>query len=217
MSTAVADTRLLDPVARVSEILFGLIMALTFTATLNATTARPDDVRSLLIATLACNVAWGLVDAVMFLIATLAERGRNLATVRAVQSATPEDARAILAGALPPLLAQLMNLADVERLRQGILGLAAYPERPKLERNDWLRAAAVFLLVVLATFPIVIPFLLIDEVELALRSSNLVAIVMLFAAGYVLARHGGYRPLAMGFCMVLVGVGLVGAAIALGG
>jgi hypothetical protein len=217
MAVPFADARLLDPVARVSEILFGLIMALTFTGTLNAATAGADDVRMLLIGTLACNVAWGLVDAVMFLIATLAERGRNLATVRQVQAATPEDARAILAGSLPPLLASLMNLADVERLRQGIVGLASDPARPQLDRTDWLRAAAVFLLVVVATFPIVVPFLLIDEVELALRTSNLVAIVMLFAAGYVLARHGGYRPLAMGFCMVLVGVGLVGAAIALGG
>src|SRR5690349_7989887 len=108
MTASFADARLLDPVARVSEILFGLIMALTFTGTLNATTAGADDVRMLLIGTLACNVAWGLVDAVMFLIATLAERGRNLATVRQVQASTPEDARAILAGSLPPLLASLM-------------------------------------------------------------------------------------------------------------
>jgi len=65
MAAAVANARLLDPVARVSEILFGLIMALTFTGTLNVTTAGAEDVQTLLIGTLACNVAWGLVDAVV--------------------------------------------------------------------------------------------------------------------------------------------------------
>ena len=60
-----ARDRLLDPVARVSEILFGLIMAMTFTGTLGVATAGREDVRVLLVGTIGCNLAWGLVDAVV--------------------------------------------------------------------------------------------------------------------------------------------------------
>ena len=47
------------------------------------------------------------------------------------------------------------------------------------------------------------------EVQLALRASNAVAIVMLFASGYMLARYGGYRPILTGASMVVLGVALV--------
>jgi VIT1/CCC1 family predicted Fe2+/Mn2+ transporter len=209
--------RLLDPVARISEVLFGLIMALTFTGTLGVATAEDEDVRTLLIGAIGCNIAWGLVDSVMFLIATLTERGRNLVTVRNVLAASPEQAHGIIASSLPPMLASLLARQDLEHLRRGLLAMRPLPNRPFLDKDDWWAALGVFLLVVLSTFPIVIPFLLFSEVYTALRASNLVAIVMLFAAGYLLARYAGYRPWVTGATMVVLGVTLVGIAIALGG
>jgi hypothetical protein len=210
--------RLLDPVARMSEILFGLIMALTFTGTLDVATAGNEDVRVLLIGTLGCNLAWGLVDAVMFLINELTERGRTLVTVRGVRAAaSPDEAKKIITDALPPVVASIMSAEEVESLRRGLVKLPSLPDRPSLEREDWLKALAIFLLVFLSTFPVVIPFMIFDEVQLALRASNAVAIAMLFGVGYLLARHGGYRPLLTGASMVLLGVVLVSIAIALGG
>jgi VIT1/CCC1 family predicted Fe2+/Mn2+ transporter len=210
--------RLLDPVARMSEILFGLIMALTFTGTLDVATAGKEDVRMLLIGTIGCNLAWGLVDSVMFLISALTERGRNLVTVREVRAApSPDHARRIIADALPPVVASIMSADAVDNLRRGILALPSLPVRPTLERDDWLKAVAIFLLVFLSTFPVVIPFMIFDAVQLALRASNVVAITMLFGVGFLLARHGGYRPVLTGASMVLLGVALVSIAIALGG
>jgi VIT1/CCC1 family predicted Fe2+/Mn2+ transporter len=75
----------------------------------------------------------------------------------------------------------------------------------------------VFLLVFVSTLPLVVPFFLIGDVRVALRMSNAVAIVMLFAAGYLLARYGGYRPLLTAVTMVVVGCGLVAVTVALGG
>ncbi len=210
--------RLLDPVARMSEILFGLIMALTFTGTLDVATAGNEDVRVLLVGTIGCNLAWGLVDGVMFLISALTERGRNLVTVREVRAAaSPEHGRRIIADALPPVVASIMAADEVESLRRGLVALPSLPRRPSLERDDWLKAGAIFLLVFLSTFPVVIPFMIFDEVQLALRASNAVAIAMLFGVGFLLARHGGYRPVLTGASMVLLGVVLVSIAIALGG
>ena len=91
--TARERERILDPNARMSEVLFGLIMALTFTTTLELTAGR-DDVRTLLVGVIGCNIAWGLVDAVMFLIASLTGRGHGLLTIRAVRSAARPGGRA---------------------------------------------------------------------------------------------------------------------------
>ena len=210
--------RMLDPVARLSEILFGLIMALTFTGTLDVATAGTADVRMLLVGTIGCNLAWGLVDGVMFLISALTERGRNLVTVREVRSApSPDRARQIIANALPPVVASIMSADEVDSLRRGLVALPSLPKGPSLTRDDWMKALAIFLLVFLSTFPVVIPFIIFDEVRFALRASNVVAIAMLFAVGFLLARHGGYRPLLTGATMVLLGIALVSIAIALGG
>ena len=89
--------RLLDPIARVSEILFGLIMALTFTTTIGAATAGREEIRTLLVAAVGCNIAWGLVDAVMFVMSALTERGRGLLTIRAVHNAASvEEAHSLI-------------------------------------------------------------------------------------------------------------------------
>jgi len=210
--------RVLDPIARVSEVLFGLIMALTFTGTLSAATAGREEVRTLLIGVIGCNIAWGLVDAVMFLMSALSERGHSLLTVQAVRSAPSADAaHSVIAAAIPPVVASLLKRDALETVRVGLVGMNDLPPSPKLTKDDWLGAAAVFLLVFLSTFPIVIPFLIFRDVRFALRISNLIALVMLFITGSWLARHGGHHPLWTGLTMMLIGVVLVGITIALGG
>ena len=68
-----ASRRVLDPIDRVSEILFGLIMVLTFTGSLSVAEAGRDDTRTMLIGALGCNLAWGIIDAVLFLMGGLAD------------------------------------------------------------------------------------------------------------------------------------------------
>src|SRR5688572_31485508 len=65
----------LEPIERLSEVLFGLIMVLTFTGSLSVATADRAEVRTMLIGALGCNLAWGLVDGVMYMLGVLAERG----------------------------------------------------------------------------------------------------------------------------------------------
>jgi hypothetical protein len=210
--------RVLDPIARVSEILFGVIMALTFTGTFSVATAGREELRSMLIGVIGCNLAWGLVDAVMFLMSSLSARGNDMQTLQAVRTAeTPDAAHRVILGVVPPLVASLFSRDDLERVRAGLLGVTAAPPKPSLTMDDWAGALAVFLLVFLSTFPIVVPFLLLGNLHLALRVSNGIALAMLFMTGWTLAHHGGHNPLWSGLAMMLVGVVLVGITIALGG
>src|SRR5512145_2541424 len=89
--------RVLEPTERISEGLFGLIMVLTFTGSLSISEAGRDDVRAMLIGALGCNVAWGIIDGVLYLMGCLAEKSRNLATLWAVRKApTPEKAHRLI-------------------------------------------------------------------------------------------------------------------------
>jgi hypothetical protein len=213
-----SSKRVLDPVDRVSEVLFGLIMVLTFTGSLSVAEAGRDDVRAMLIGALGCNLAWGIIDAILYLMGCLAEKGRMLAAFRAVrQAADPHQARRVLAEALPPVIASLLEPAELDAVSSRLARLPEPPAHVRLRKDDWLGAVGVFLLVFLSTFPVVIPFIVMRNAVPALRVSNAIAIVLLFATGWTFGRLTGRSPAWVGVSMVALGGVLVGLTIALGG
>ena len=208
--------RLLDPVDRVSEILFGLIMAVTIVGSLSVATAGREEIRTVMAAALGCNLAWGLVDAVMYLVQTLTERTRNLALARRVTVADAAMAHRLIEDTLPPHVAAITGPDELEGMRRRLLALP--PARRALGREDYFAAIAIFLLVVITTFPVVVPFMLTDNAALAMQTSRVVTLVMLFLAGLVLGRYAGHaRPAVTGLVMLLLGAALIAAVKALGG
>lgn len=70
--------RYLDPGERLGEIIFGLIMVLTFTSTARATLGESENsAHELLLATLGCNIAWGIIDGGMYLMSAMLDRARE--------------------------------------------------------------------------------------------------------------------------------------------
>jgi len=206
----------LDPYTRVAEAQFGLIMVLTFTGSLSVAEAGRADVRTMLIGALGCNLAWGLTDAVMYLVGTVAERQRKVALLRQLaETKDADEAHRLVAGELPERLAAGAGPAALEAMRQQLL--AAPIPRGGLVPHDYAAAAGVFVLVVLATFPVVIPFVFLSEAALALRLSNVLAVATLFIGGFVLGRHAKASPWGFGLAMAAIGAALVAAIVALGG
>jgi VIT1/CCC1 family predicted Fe2+/Mn2+ transporter len=172
----------------------------------------------MLFGAIGCNLAWGIVDAFMYLINNITERGQGILKQRAVRGAkNPEAAQRIIVDALPKSVASVLQQYEIESLRQRLSPLPEPPARPRLGKQDFLGAVGVFLIVFLSTFPVVIPFIFMHNAQRALRISNAIALVMLFLCGYWLGRHAGHRPWGMGFAMVVVGSVLVAITIALGG
>jgi hypothetical protein len=160
--SAKLSDRILEPMDRISEVLFGLIMALTFTLTLGVVTADRIQVRTMLFGALGCNLAWGIIDAGVFLMARFNQR-RNAMHLRAVRTAASKgEAHRIIGDALPPLLASILPPDQLELMRQRLLQLPEL-ERPRLTKRDGLGALGICLLSFLSTFPIVIPFILIGD------------------------------------------------------
>jgi len=210
--------RILDPSERIAEIIFGLIMALTISGTIGVETASQFQIRTMLIGVLGCNLAWGIIDGGMYLMARLAEKGRNIVLMREVRGATNrESAHRAIAEAFPIPLASIFHPTQLEVMREGISRLSVSDVRPRLTGRDWLGALGVCILVILSTFPVVLPFLVIKSAPLALRISNATAMVMLFLCGFIFGHYTGLRPWATGLTMVALGAAQVTIAIALGG
>jgi hypothetical protein len=210
--------RVLDPISRISEIIFGVLMALSFTGSLNVATSGREEVRTMMLTALGCNLAWGLVDGVMYLMATLTERARNLTLLNRVRGAVdPKEAHSTIADVLPGRLGEAIGADGLEDMRRRLAALPEVPARARLGREDFLGAIGVFLLVVLSTFPVVVPFMFFSEMVLAMRVSNAVALVMLFIGGYHLGRYAGGVAWKTGLAMAAVGGVLVSIIMALGG
>jgi len=210
--------RILSPDERANEILFGLIMVMTFTGSLSAATAGRDDVREMLIGAVGCNVAWGLVDAVMYLMTTLTLRGAALDTLRRVRAAvTPAQAHGLIVESLPEAVAGVMKETEIEEIHVRLARLPEPPGKPWLGKRDWLGALGVFLLVAVGTLPVVIPFILIPHTHRAVRWSHGIAIAMMFTVGMKLGRRSLVHPLAMGIATALLGLVLAAVTMALGG
>jgi hypothetical protein len=212
------SVRVLDPIDRVSEVLFGLIMVLTFTGSLSVAEAGRDDVRTMLIGAFGCNIAWGIIDAMLFLMGCLAAKSDGVMTYQAVrQAAEPREAQRLIAATLPPVVAAVLQPAELEVMRRRLMQLPGPPTRGRLSKDDWLGSIAVCLIVCVSTFPVVVPFIFMQNVGPAMRLSNVIAIVMLFLTGHAFGHITGRQPWLAGAAMVILGAILVGMTMALGG
>ncbi len=215
---AAAASQVLSPVDRLAEVLFGLIMVMSFTGSIAVATAGREEIREMLIAAIGCNLAWAIVDAVMFVMNSLLDRGRGLLMINQVQKAgSPAQAHEIIVDALPPVLGATLGGDGVELLRERLQVLTDVPQRARPTWGDFKAMIGVFLLVFLSTFPVVLPFVFLTDAATALRVSNATAIVMLLVGGILLGRYAGFRPLLTGLVMVGLGLALVAITIALGG
>ncbi len=210
--------RLLDPTDRFSEILFGLIMVMTFTGTLSVAESGREDVREMLIGALGCNLAWGIADAVMYVLTAMATRGRGHVLLRELKAASdPAEGHRKIVEALPERVAAVLGPDELESMRRRLIKLPDSGAAVALRLEDFWSALLICLLVFLSTFPVAVPFLFVHDARPALRLSNGVALLMLFVLGHSLGRYAGGRPWRFGLGMLVLGAVLVAVIIALGG
>lgn len=212
-------TRHMTPENRLSEIMCGLVMVLTFTTTTNAafTDISP---RQLLIAVLGCNTAWGIVDGVTYILGNLLTRANaNKSLHRLQQAQTNEDAGREIDLLIGENIQQYIspeNRREMQRwIREGAVWAQAQPVR--ITRNDVFTAIACFIIVFMSTLPLAIPFMFIPDKTLALQTSNLLALGLLFLMGYRWAIGASVNRWLVGLVMLCIGSILVAITVVLGG
>jgi len=193
-------------------------MVLTFTGSLSVAEIGREDIRTMLVGALGCNLAWGIIDAVFYLMGSLAEKGRDLAIFRVVRTvADPREAQRLIAEALPPVIASVVRPPELEAMHLRLQSLPEPPGPARLSALDLQGAGGVFLLVFFSTFPVAVPFIVMRDALAAVRVSNAVAVAMLFVTGAAYGRCVGRSPWVLGAVMVALGAVLVALTIALGG
>ena len=206
---------------RLGELLFGLIMTLTFTLTAGFVVGDGRDaVRDLLIATIGCNIAWGIIDGGLLVLGRVFDRGRSARIGHAIRLAGDEQHAVAAVGAE---LDQYLDHVTTPEKRTAIYRdivqqvKASAPRPHGVEKDDWFAAIGVFILVVFASLPAALPFVFIDQAWVALRVSNLILIALFFVIGYKWAGYTTIKPWRAATGLTVFGIVMVAAAIALGG
>ena len=208
----------LDPIDRISEVLFGLIMVLTFTGSISVASDGRAEIRELLWAALGCNLAWGIVDAVMYLMSSILSRGHGIAVLKKIKLTQDKLAsRDLLKDELPPLVSAILEPDEIDNLNDRLIKIDMLPLKKEKTISDLRAALIIFLLVFTCTFPVALPFIFLTNTALALRMSNGIALFILFFGGISVGKYSGIQPFWTGTILMLLGIILVAITMALGG
>lgn len=221
--------RLLDPIDRLVEGIYSVLIVLTFTLAAGAVRTQGgqlvledwDSVLQLFLAAAGCAIAWGLIDGGMYVLTCAFERGKDRRLYRLIANEPSQEAGiALLADELDDELGSLASESErnqiycalYDRLRM------APPPRSGFKKEDLGGGLATFLVAAGAAIPVLLPLLLVPgNVTFRVRASNLVAFAMLFIMGYGWGQYAGGKPLFYGLMLLILGVSMVFIAIPLGG
>ncbi|GAB2178665.1 VIT1/CCC1 transporter family protein [Dongia sp. agr-C8] len=214
--------RYLDPGDALGEVMFGIIMTLTFTVGARFFLAKGEfDRQDLIVGAIGCNIAWGIIDAVLYVVGNLFFRSQRAMFFRTLRETTDDKAALAAVADQFGLEDQPLNIADAERdeLYRSILALGrrATPARIKVTREDLVAAFIIFVLVTFTAIPCAIPFFIIADESLALRVSNGIQVALLFIGGYRWGSYTDIAPWKVGLTVAVLGIGMCMINVALGG
>ena len=221
--------RLLDPVDRLVEGIYSVLIVLTFTLAAGAVRTEGgrlvledwDSVLQLFLAAAGCAIAWGLIDGAMYVLTCNFERGQDRRLYRLIANEpSRESGVALLADELDDELGSLASESERQQIYSALYErLRIAPPPPNgFAKEDLGGGLATFLVAAGAAIPVLLPLLFVPgDVTFRVRASNLVAFAMLFIMGYNWGRYSGDRPLLYGLMLLILGVAMVAIAIPLGG
>lgn len=221
--------RLLDPIDRLSESIFSILILLTFTLAfriikLGADPTQPIPntyVNELLIGAAGATLAWGIIDGIMYALMAMFERGERHRLLRQLQAAhTDDEGIQVVANEFDYILEPITGEPQRRMLYQDVLEhLRNGTAQPVgLTREDIAGGFGSVLVAVIAVLPSFVPFLIFyNNPALAIRVSNVVSFVVLFGLGYQWGKHTGAHPWRTGLLLAAVAAIMVLIAIPLGG
>ena len=219
----------LFPHERLVEILYGLVIALTITSAIRVVTGGVDLNVDLMVTTsLGAGVAWGIIDAILYILVVVFQKHRYTRIAGKISSAKDEsEALATIQEDLEDSLIGTLDAEDQKSVYRMVLHgqrraneSGRYTHQPKavyINKEDIFGALQVFLAMLAATLVVVIPLWLIEPPHLAVIFSNIIAFAALFLVGYTWAKHTNIRKTLFGVVLVTMGAAIVGISLVLGG
>jgi VIT1/CCC1 family predicted Fe2+/Mn2+ transporter len=221
-------TRILDPIDRMEETVFSILIVLIFTLAYRAFALLPihedfffTDAITIFRASLGAVIAWGLIDAIMYAIFSVFERKDRVRFMNELNaSKTEQIGLEIIADEFDYIFDPITNdeqrMAIYEQVFAALKDMR--PKKIQVEVDDLIGAGAIFMAAIVAVIPSLTPLVIIrGNLTLALRLSNLFSFLMLFITGYRWGKYSGYKPLLMGLIIMSIAALMVLLAIPLGG
>ena len=182
-----------------AEAFYGIWMVVVVTGTIRAA-EQPGEttVRVMLVAALSVNIGWGVIDGITGMWANLVDRTKELELVNSLRAKKGDAGlRKKLGRALGSAVAG--SLGEEERERVVDMLEAGEPRevaRAKPDREDYEAAIATALIDFVLIFPVTLPYILfMNDLTLAIRSSQFVALFLFAGLGYAYARNAKWNRL----------------------
>ena len=198
------------------EMLCGVIMVLVMIGYLKLSLAQDgfEFKKMMMLVPLGCNAAWGIIDGIMYVLINLRERGNKSKLLSLIKSAKDQnEVLALIKNEFGFVFIDLLNKDTQDNIYQEILkGLTnTIVEKPKgISKNDLRLVLKTFLIVFSTGVPLVIPFILLNDVWLAIRISHIIGLVMLFSIGYWWAKLASRHRIRSAIALTILGVIIVG-------
>ena len=217
---------LLDPIDTLSEVIFSVLILLTFTLAFrifiigDGQPVTNEYVKDLVWAALGAAIAWGIIDGIMYALFQVLGRSERHRLLWHIQAAhTADEAVSAIADEFDYMMEPITGEEQRRTLYEDILDhlRTSQPRAVGLKREDLTGGLASVLIAVLAVTPSFLPlFIFSNDYALAIRLSNVVSFIVLFAAGYEWGRYTGMSRWRTGLLVMGVGALLEGVAIPLG-
>lgn len=219
--------RFLDPIDVLFAVFYAILFALLFTLSYSVLLYRgfldafaSGYGRDLFLAILGAVAAWGMIDATLYALTEVFARRERYRLLRYVQASDDdESAVAAIADELDFILQPITTEEQRDALYHDVLAhlSQAEPQAVGVQREDLVGAAAIVVVSVVAVLPSLLPLLLLSDTALAIRVSNLVSFVVIFATGYTWGVHTDANPWKTGLLLASVCLAMVLVAMLLGG
>jgi VIT1/CCC1 family predicted Fe2+/Mn2+ transporter len=219
----------LDPIDALFVIFYSILFALLFTLSYGiliyhgiiSSSFATGYSRELFFTILGAITAWGIIDGVLYILGANFARSERHRLLQHVQSSdNEEEAATAIANELDFILEPITSAEQRHALYHDIrahLSLAE-PQAMGIQRADVVGAIATVVLYIVAVLPSLLPLLLLpNNTALAIRISNLVSFIMVFAAGYIWGIHTSTNPWKKGLLLTSVCLAMVVVAMLIGG
>ena len=209
---------------RLAEVMCGVIMVLVMIGYLRLSLSGGEDIEmknTLILIPLGCNAAWGIIDGLMYVLINLIKRGKIYRLSQSIKSKKDqEDAQISIEEDLSSTVVDSLKKEDKEKISDEILKRV---DPTKIEKPEWITKKDLvvilftFLLVVSTAIPLIIPFIIFDDLILAIRISFIIGLGMLFSIGYMWGKYASRNKIRSGIAMMIIGSIIVGITLILGG
>ncbi len=218
----------LDPIDSLFAILYSVLFALVFTLSYELLIYRGGTEsgfssgygQRLALVTLGAVTGWGIIEGAAYLLGSVLARSERHRLLRAVQtSSSEEEAASAVADELDFILEPITSDEQRKALYHDMLAYLrqAEPRAVGFQGADAIGALALVLLYVVAVLPSLLPLLLVRDFALAIRVSNVVSLLVVFATGYTWGTHSDTNPWKTGLLLASVCLAMVVVAMLLEG